>query len=355
MVEKIKGFFADVFSSSKKTIIFLIIVAVVIAVIATLVTSNKEKDARQEAIDRGNKLQEEREQASTEETENSDDVYLLKIQKDLIDSYGPLPDGYIWETDGTLLSLGDPDMSAEDVVYAYLNGVRSLDLSMAQKYSRHSKVVATYEDYFDSKAISDYTDSFKRNMYKEVMLSIQPLEIVDTSVFAENKQVFTVKINILDLSSKDFWIPDKEEIYKNLYIYSKDEEDVTKSDNYLYDYVLSYYRSGTAATKDVTINLTVERFPDLNTGWLVSMDSDLNDLCNYKDGNIVASFIKSSFQDEGIDMVRDQMTTETTEETTEANKKKKKKKEEEATTEVEEEVEDEVDGAAATEDATPEE
>ena len=345
MIEKIKRFFTDVFSSSKKTIIFLIIVAVVIAIIATLVTSNKEKDARQEAIDRGNKLQEEREQESTEESENNDDVYLLKIQKDLIDSYGPLPDGYIWETDGTLLSLGDPDMSAEDVVYAYLNGVRSLDLSMAQKYSRHSKVVATYEDYFDSKASSDYTDSFKRNMYKEVMLSIQPLEIVDTSVFAENKQVFTVKINIIDLSSKDFWIPDKEEIYKNLYIYSKDEEDVTKSDNYLYDYVLSYYRSGTAATRDVTINLTVERFPDLNTGWLVSMDSDLNDLCNYKDGNIVASFIKSSFQDEGIDMIRDQQTTE---ETTEAKGKKKK---EETTTE----VEDEVDGEAAEEDAIPEE
>ena len=209
-------------------------------------------------------------------------------------------------------------MSAEDVVYAYLNGLRTLDISAAQKYSRNSLVVDTYSSYFDSKDVSsDYYDSFVRNMYKEVLLSIQPLEIVDTTLFADNKQVFTVKLEVLDLTSKDFWLQDKDTIYKNLYIYSNDENDSAKSEIYLYDYVLSYYRSPEAVTRTVDVNLTVEKYPDLDTGWLVSDDSELDAICKYKEGNLTVSYIQSQFNEYGKEKIKQERDDATSEATTE--------------------------------------
>ena len=301
MIEKLKGFLKGVFSDTKKTVVAILVVFIIVVLLSGLVSTVKEHKLRQEAIERGEV------QNSTEsmETTESEDAYLIQIQDSLVQSYGTLPKGYIWDVDGTLLSLGDKSMSAEDVVYSYLNGLRSLDLSMAQKYSRRSTVVQTYEGYFDSnKPTSDYYDSFIRNMYKEVLLSIEPGGIIDSTVFAENKQVFTVKLNVLDLTSKDFWIQDKETIYNNLYIYSNDEGDSAKSDMYLYDYVLNYYRSPDAIKRDVTVNITVEKYPDLDTGWLVAIDDDINSICNYSDGNLIVNYIRRMFSEEGREMVQ---------------------------------------------------
>lgn len=309
-MKKIKEFIGSIFKDRRKTFIALFVLFVVIVVIAGVSSSIKDKKLREEAIKRGEELSKESDESTEESTSN--DSYLMQIQPDLIESYGQVPKGYIWDTDGTLLSLGDKSMSAEDVVYAYLNGLRSLDLSMAQKYSRRSSVVSTYEEYFDSSSpTSDYYDSFLRNMYKEVLLSIEPGSIVDSTVFAENKQVFTVKLNVLDLTSKDFWLVDKDTIYNNLYVYSNEESDSTKGSNYLYDYVLSYYRSEDAVKRDVTVNLTVEKYPDLDTGWLVSIDSDINDICNYKDGNLIVNYIQRQYQTEGRQYMEDKnMSTE---------------------------------------------
>lgn len=243
------------------------------------------------------------EQAKEGDTEISDSL-LLQMQDDLIKTYGQVPDGYVWDIDGELLSLGDKDMTAEEVVYSYLNGLRTLDFSTVQKYSRSSMVVDTYEGYFsETDKNQDYTDQFLRNMYREALLSMQVVGIENSSVFAENKQVFSVRVNMLDLTDKDFWIDDKVEIYQNLQTYDSDQSDSTRADMYLYDYISNYYASEDAAKRDVTFDLTVQRYPDLNTGWLVSVDTDVDNNCRYADGKLVVSYINEMYRDEGKEVI----------------------------------------------------
>lgn len=234
---------------------------------------------------------------------NSADSILLRRQSELIEKFGRLPSGYLWDVDGTLLSLGDKSMAAEDVVYAYLNGIRQLDFSTAQKFSRGSMVVSTYSEYYStaSSIASDYSESFVRNLYRLVLLSIKVKAIESNSVFAENKQVFTITLEVLDLSDKDFWLNDKLDIYKNLYIFASAQDDGTKADQYLYDYILNYYKSGNAKTRKITVDLTVEKYPDLDTGWLVSADKDIDSACRYTDGKPVVRFIKEMYASEWMD------------------------------------------------------
>lgn len=231
---------------------------------------------------------------------NSEDSILMRKQPELVERYGSLPAGYLWDLDGTLLSQGVKSMSAEEVVYAYINGVRSLDFSMAQKYSRKSKVVDTYSDYFNSNVpTSDYSDAFMRNMYKQALMSLQVKGIESTSVFAENKQVFTVRLQMLDLTNKDFWLQDKYSIYNTLQIYSA--SDSTQAELYLYDYILEYYKSEGAATREVTVDITVEKYVDLDTGWLVSIDGDIDSACQYRNGTPVVRYIREMYAGEGRD------------------------------------------------------
>lgn len=293
---------------SKKTIVIivLVVVAVLMAGIRTVNKNKerKEKDAEiQETIDKN--LQALNESYESEGYEGSDSM-LMSMQEDLVASYGKLPDRYIWNIDGTLMSQGDKDMTAEEVVYSYLNGLRTLDISTAQKYSRDSTVVGTYEGYFNEQdRNTDYTDTFLRNMYRQALLSFQVKGIVNSSVFAENKQVFTVKVEMLDLTQKDFWYADKEKIYKDLKLYASDESDSTKADIYLYDYISSYYERDDCKMREVTFDLTVQRYPDLDTGWLVSIDTDVDSACRYADGNIVVNYIYDMYQNEGIEYLEE--------------------------------------------------
>lgn len=305
ILERLKEIAKDITGDKKKLVITVVILFVLVIIFRGCAGSVSEKKQREQA------LKDAQEQQATEDTsanavDTSADSILLQQQPDLAKAYGSVPEGYIWDTDGTLLSLGDSSMSAEDVVYAYLNGIRTLDFSMAQKYSRNSVVVSNYGEYFDaSSANSDYFDSFMRNMYKQALLSIEVQDITDNSVFAENKQVFTVKLKMLDLTSKDFWEKDKEAIYDTLYVYSSDESDSTKGEMYLYDYVLNYYQSDVAKTRTVSVNLTVEKYPDINTGWLVSVDSDINKACNYTDGTLMVNYINKMYASEGIQYIQD--------------------------------------------------
>ena len=245
--------------------------------------------------------------SDTEEYADLYDREIIDRQGSLVQRYGELPEGYLWDLDGSLVSLGDANMSAEEVVYAYLNGIRTLDFSSAQKYSRGSFVVDRYATFFDSSdARNDtYADNFYRNMYTEVLTSIQVKGIESVAVFADNRQVFTVELEILDLSSKDFWLEDRDSVYNTLYIYSRDESDTTKSEQYVYDYVLDYYKSDDAVTRNVTVNITVEKYARLNTGWLVTNDKDVDNYCYYTDGNVVNRYILDMFQTEGRDYVRE--------------------------------------------------
>ena len=294
-----KGFFGN-----KRNLIIIGIVLLAVAFFANGFVRRRQEEEKQRKIA---ELEQEYERQRQEEMGDVSDNMIINMQKDLIDSYGNLPDGYLWDIDGSLLSKGDKSMSAEEVVYAYLNGIRTLDMSMVQKYSRGSVVIDTYEGYFDENDKNiDYTDQFMRNMYKEAMLSMQIKGVDNVSVFAENKQVFTVSVSMLDLTNKDFWLDDKDEIYTTLGIYDSDEADSAKADIYLYDYITQYYKSGRAVKRTVQFDLTVQRYPDLDTGWLISIDTDIDNACRYADGKLVVSYIKEMFVDEGIDMLREQ-------------------------------------------------
>lgn len=61
-----------------------------------------------------------------------------------------------------------------------------------------------------------------------VLMSLQVHGVTNIATFADNKQVFTVELEIIDLSDKDFWLDDKEEIFDNMYIYDQEEEDDSK-------------------------------------------------------------------------------------------------------------------------------
>lgn len=285
----------------KRNITILVIVLLVIIVVGRGIASRNSANKKQDETDAyTEQLLEQAKEGDAEVTDN----LLLQMQDDLIKTYGQVPDGYIWDIDGELLSLGDKSMTAEDVVYSYLNGLRTLDFSTVQKYSRSSMVVDTYEGYFsETDKNTDYTDQFLRNMYREALLSMQVEGIENSTVFAENKQVFSVKVNMLDLTDKDFWYDDRVEIYRNLKMYDSDQSDSTRADMYLYDYISEYYASDRASTRDVTFDLTVQRYPDLDTGWLVSVDTDIDSACRYADGKLVVSYINEMYRDEGQDVL----------------------------------------------------
>lgn len=296
---------------TKKVVLIIVVVAVIVLFIGRAVYSTMQAQQDQQDADAYTKqLLEEAKAGDSEVT----DSLLLQMQDDLIKTYGQVPDGYIWDIDGTLLSLGDPDMTAEEVVYAYLNGLRTLDISSAQRYSRDSMVISTYENYFDeTNRNTDYTDQFLRNMYREALLSMEIEGIENASVFAENMQVFTVRVKMLDLTLKDFWFDDKMEIYRNLRVYDSDQNDSTRAEMYLYDYISNYYSSDDAAMRETTFDLTVQRYPDLNTGWLVSIDTDIDSACRYADGTLVVSYINEMYRDEGLDLLEEEDKANTSE------------------------------------------
>lgn len=295
----------DFIKNNKKVLVIAGGVLVVFILIKGGVSARNEKIKQEEADKLTEQLLAE---ANEGATSDEGDSLLMQMQPELVKSYGKVPEGFIWESDGSLLSLGDKSMSAEDVVYAYLRGLSSLDISTVERYSRSSKVVESYSTYFDDKnKNTDYMDQFLRTMYKESLLSLQVKGIESNAVFAANKQVFTVRVSMLDLTNKDFWKKDEMEIYKNLYLYDQDEADTTKSDIYLYNYISDYYKSDNAVLRDVTFDITVQKYPDLDSGWLVSIDNDVDDACSYKDGKLVVSYIKEMYRNSGRDKVLESM------------------------------------------------
>ena len=288
----------------KKIVISLGIAVVVILVKGGVSRYNASKQVSED--DYVNQLLQEANSGVSSDSDS--DSLLMQMQGELNKNYGKLPEGFIWDTDGSVLSLGDKSMTAEDVVYAYFRGLSTLDISTVERYSRDSSVVQTYSDYFDDKnKNTDYMDQFIRNMYKQCLLSLQIKGIENQAIFADNKQVFTVKADMLDLTDKDFWRVDQNEIYKNLYLYDSDESDSTKSDIYLYDYILNYYKSDLAGLRSVTFDVTLQKYPDLDSGWLVSIDTDVNDACQYKDGKLVVSYIKELYRDVGRDLIKESL------------------------------------------------
>jgi len=295
-----KKFFKKLTSNKKVFIGLLILIGFLVFIVVGAVNNRKnKKESSNVGVDTSDSsVSISDDESSVQENSN----LLVAMQPDLESKFGKAPEGYIWEVDGTLMSLGDKNLTAEEVVYTYLNGLRTLDFYTVQKFSRNSQVVSTYSGYFDSvNRNTDYYTSFLRSVYKYCLLSFYVKSVDNSSIFAENKQVFTVKLSMLDLTKKDFWEKDKDEIYKNLEIYKSEQGDSTKADIYLYDYLTRYYSSDDAFKRDVSFDIVVEKYPDLDTGWLVSVDTDVDSACRYADGKLIVEYINEVFSNERYD------------------------------------------------------
>lgn len=235
---------------------------------STPVTSTKDKDSKPKMTD------EERE------------------QERLTKMYGEAPEGFKWKDGGDLLSLGDTSLTAEEVAYNYLKSASMMDFDMLQRSSQNSKVAKTYQNFYED---SSYSDAFKRKMYKLVLKSMTINELTDSALFANDKYIFTFSINALDLTEKDFWKQDKDTIFNNLKAYYREEEDSTKASQYIYEYILNHYSSDNPPMKDVSVELTVTKNDE--GAWLVTDDTDLNNLCKYTDGETVNSYIYECYRD----------------------------------------------------------
>lgn len=239
------------------------------------------------------------------------DQLLMNQQPSLREKYGTPKPGFIWDVDGTLLSLGNPDTPPDEVAYAYLRALNTLDFTTAEASSRRSSVTTTYADFFDTDtaASTDYKDQYQRDRYRLGLLSLQVQSVTRGANFSTDKQVYTVRAKMLDFTNKTFWTKDRDTIFQNLRDYNKGESDTSKGDQYVYTYVTNAYQQavdhlqttgpqeGDAPMRDVTFDLTVQRYPAQNSGWLVSIDKDLDNLLRNTDGVDVATYIREQYKD----------------------------------------------------------
>ena len=227
-----------------------------------------EEDAKQKAKEAAEEYQRTHQQG----TEFSYD-YDAVLQKNLVKKYGDPPEGFKWSVTGDLVAVGSDTMNAEDVLYTYLRSLSMLDFYTAQEYSEDSNVVSTYQDYYANYGIEDYYDDFLRKQYKYALTTLEILQIGDTAVFADGTENVTVKLNMIDLTDKDFWLKDKDTLFDTLFNYKVYQDDDTKADQYLYDYIYNLYEKGSLPKKEVDVEIVLGK--SAGGGWLVTNDKEL--------------------------------------------------------------------------------
>ena len=213
-----------------------------------------------------------------------------------IERYGTPPKGFRWKDDGTLQALGDPNLKDTDVAYTYIRALSTLDIATAQKYSNKTNVITSLNRYYSTEADFTYDENFKKDMFKQVLLSIKPVKITNVANFANFRNAITMKIEVTDLTNKDFWKKDSSKIFKDLKEYKKTEQDTTKAKNYLYKYVLDYYKSEKPAKHEVEINLVLDQ-DKTSGGWIVVKDKDLDNIAKYADGELVVNNILAAYDE----------------------------------------------------------
>ena len=280
------------FKITKNHIITLAVVAGVIGLIGfknSLERKASEEDAKQKAKEAAEEYQRTHQQG----TEFSYD-YDAVLQKNLVKKYGDPPEGFKWSVTGDLVAVGSDTMNAEDVLYTYLRSLSMLDFYTAQEYSEDSNVVSTYQDYYANYGIEDYYDDFLRKQYKYALTTLEILQIGDTAVFADGTENVTVKLNMIDLTDKDFWLKDKDTLFDTLFNYKVYQDDDTKADQYLYDYIYNLYEKGSLPKKEVDVEIVLGK--SSGGGWLVTNDKELDAALGYDWGTDIAKFIQDEYQ-----------------------------------------------------------
>lgn len=303
--EGFKGKFKQFKDTKPKLFKILVIVVILLLVAITIRIINTAGDASAgEDMVPTEELVQEEELVPLEVDEDTSylgegtDTMLLQMQEDLKSEFGNPPEGFIWDQQGNPLSRGIEGMSSEDTVYTYLRAVSTLDMGTVGKVTRDSSILQQMSEWSNSQNSfeTDYTENFKRNMYQSVMQSLQIEGTKSSTVFADSKRSYTVSAKILDVSDKDFWQKDKDKIFEQLYKFDEVQSDSTQSEQYLQEYLMAYYQSGKSKMKNVSFTVTAEKFADINSAWLVSIDSDLDNLLKYQDGTSIDTYILEQYQ-----------------------------------------------------------
>lgn len=276
-------------------IIFLAIIGII--VISSLVSKhNADKEAAKRAEEAQAKVDAALAQSST--GDNTNLSIHDQIQQQLAQQFGDAPEGFEWGYTGELVPLGnDDDATCEDVVYMYIRALSILDFSTAERYSIDSAVIKDYQNYYGvvSNSITNYYDNFLRKQFKASLTSLEVESIKDTAVFSDGTEYVTLVVNALDLQDKDFWRGIEKDLWEQLRVYKETEEDDTKMEQYVYNYILDCYEDGTIGKRKYTIELVVGK--GNGSGWLVSGDKELDAILTYENGIDVANYIIDAFEE----------------------------------------------------------
>ena len=287
---------------------FVIIGIVVLILLISFISSKIKANKEQEEFEEKERIRQEELQKSLENldvnpsVDISDYDFDAELQTQLVKKYGKPPEGFEWDMMGNLIALSDDNSTPDNVMFYFVRSLSILDFSTAQRYSKDSKVIADYQDYYSAieDVMTDYYKNFLRKQYKLSMTSLEVLGVEDTAVFANGAEYITIRIKSLDLTDKDFWIKDKDKLFNDMYIFRETETDDVKARQYLYDYILDKYKDGTIGKKEYTIELKLEKNSGVSTnsnGWLVTGDGELSAILQYENGVDVAEYILSQFND----------------------------------------------------------
>ena len=281
------------FYIKKKTFTILIIVLIVAVIMIKYNNAQKEKEKQERLL-----AAQAMEVTNTEVEEQKYISLHDQIQMQLCEQYGQPPEGFEWAYDGSLVTLSTlEDMTAEDIVYTYVQSVHMLDFATAQRVASSSTIIDTYTDYYDSvtSALLDIDDVFKRKEFKLALNKMSADRVVDFVVMANGDMIYTMEISCLDLTNKDFWLNEEQEIYDTMYVYDKTELDSTKKEQFVYDYIYKAYEDDKCGYHTVQVDIVLTKAN--GGGWLVSDDTELRKVLLYEYGIDVYSYIMSKYED----------------------------------------------------------
>lgn len=226
-----------------------------------------------------------------------------QIQQSLSAQFGQAPEGFEWGYTGELVAIGDDDdHTCEDVVYMYIRALSILDFSTAQRYSNDSIVIDSYQNFYRSTTdvMTDYYRNFLRKQFKLSLTSLEVESISDVAVFADGTEYLTITIKCLDLTDKDFWQADRDDLFKTMRVYKDTENDAVKMEQFVYDYIYENYLNGTIGKRSHNIELVVMK--NNGGGWLIESDRELDAYLEYDKGVDVAAYILNEFSDWYLDV-----------------------------------------------------
>lgn len=230
------------------------------------------------------------------------DTNLGRKQEAYKDKCGDYPgEGFVWGSNKCdLIGLGVEGMNAEDTVYNFIRNLSNLEVAAAQRVSHASAVVTTYSEAVkssNSTKLVDEAQMFKRDSFKTAMQSMQIESVQSAGIAADKQQTFEVTLSVIDVTNKDFWESEKDAIYEQLWKLDKVQGDSQAAQQWLNDYLKTKMQDEKFPRKKITVTLTVEKFDEYNSGWIVSRDTDLATALSGANAKPTGSFIMEQYRE----------------------------------------------------------